>query len=180
MKRNKTSMDDNHFELYRLELKLAMNQLMSAWGRCNELFLDSRFDCNDFIVDNYPFDKSFDEIPVRKWCESVIDRLDEITPSLAAQLEFIEHQKFLASGDLGTENQSIFQIQMVDNDGNKSLIKDVFESPLVFNSATAAEAFIKRAWRRYEGFRLEVVAKEPSTNELKPQRKTKVEREETL
>lgn len=60
-----------------LNMLNAVQSFRSAWGKCNEVFSDIRIDCNDYIVDGYPFDKSFDEIDVDEWCDKVIENISK-------------------------------------------------------------------------------------------------------
>lgn len=62
---------------YEKKLKESMEDLKKAWNKCLDIFNGYDFDCNDYIVENYPFKSSFDEINVAEWCTTVIDNIKE-------------------------------------------------------------------------------------------------------
>ena len=62
-------------EEYEKELKESMEDLKNVWKKCLNLFYNCDFDCNDYIVENYPFDSSFDEVSVEDWCDTVIGKI---------------------------------------------------------------------------------------------------------
>lgn len=64
-------------EEYEKELKESMEDLKNVWKKCLNLFYNCDFDCNDYIVENYPFDSSFDEVSVEDWCDTVIGKIRE-------------------------------------------------------------------------------------------------------
>jgi hypothetical protein len=55
----------------------ALSALKSAWFQCEKSFSDSNINCNDFIVENFPFQESFDDINVFEWVNSSIDKLQK-------------------------------------------------------------------------------------------------------
>lgn len=64
-------------EEYEKKLKESMEDLKNVWNKCLNIFNGSDFDCNEYIVENYPFESSFDEINVEDWCDTVIDKIRE-------------------------------------------------------------------------------------------------------
>lgn len=61
-----------------MSIKECFNNLGDAWYKCIEVMnnLDANIDINDFICGykeytTYPFDKSFDEISMFNWIESI-------------------------------------------------------------------------------------------------------------
>lgn len=64
-------------EEYEKELKETMQELKKVWKKCLEVFDNCDFDCNDYIVENYPFNSSFDEINVTDWCDTIVDKIKE-------------------------------------------------------------------------------------------------------
>lgn len=64
-------------EEYEKELKETMQELKKVWKKCLEVFDNCDFDCNDYIVENYPFNSSFDEINVEDWCDTIVDKIKE-------------------------------------------------------------------------------------------------------
>jgi hypothetical protein len=53
----------------------ALEKLRSAWIDCDYAFGNSDIDCNDYIVDYYPFDKSFDDMDTIFWIDNCIELL---------------------------------------------------------------------------------------------------------
>lgn len=65
-----------NFSKYRIELQNKLRNFQESFNELKENFEDTDlFDCNDFICDNYPFEKSFDEIMVDDWINSINDKL---------------------------------------------------------------------------------------------------------
>lgn len=64
-------------EIYKQKMTSALIDFQNAYNKLVELFNDCDNDCNNYICDNYPFEKSFDEIPVDDWVNSTIDNLDK-------------------------------------------------------------------------------------------------------
>ena len=64
-------------EEYEKELKESMENFKKVWKKCLNLFNSCDFDCNDYIVENYPFESSFDEINVEDWCDTIIDSIKQ-------------------------------------------------------------------------------------------------------
>lgn len=62
-------------EEYEKELKETMQEFKKVWIKCLEIFYDCDNDCNQYIVEKYPFDSSFDEINVIEWCDTIIDKI---------------------------------------------------------------------------------------------------------
>ena len=59
----------------------AVLNLKAAWAELSYCFSSIDFEANDYIVDGYPFHKSFDELDVTTWCQDVADRLSrELEP----------------------------------------------------------------------------------------------------
>lgn len=58
----------------------ALKELKVAWCYCNEVFSNIHFKTNDYIKDNYPFEKSFDEIDVIAWVEGSIENIRNNLP----------------------------------------------------------------------------------------------------
>lgn len=52
---------------YEETLMKRMYAFLKAYDDLVELFDGEEIDCNDYITDDYPFDKSFDEINVSDW-----------------------------------------------------------------------------------------------------------------
>lgn len=69
-----------------LEMKKALTELKTSWGYCLEAF-EKCDEVNDYIVDKYPFDKSFDEINVIDWVDGCLDR---ISKDISKKLTFRE------------------------------------------------------------------------------------------
>lgn len=58
----------------------AIRQFVDAWDNLATIFycdVDGVGDVNDIISDKYPFDKSFDEIPIDDWYESIMIALKQ-------------------------------------------------------------------------------------------------------
>lgn len=62
--------------------KIRLRNLREAWLECEEEFSNIYTDCNDYMCDNYPFHKSFDEIDVCLWTATSIKKLNELIISL--------------------------------------------------------------------------------------------------
>lgn len=71
---------ENRAEQLR-EISAAVKELRNAWHRCHDIFTDYDGDINDIVVDEYPFQKSFDEYysDVEAWALSVVHKVrDEL------------------------------------------------------------------------------------------------------
>jgi len=66
-----------------IEMKSALINLKSAWTRCVNAFSNIFIDCNDYIkgdeysLDEYPFDMSFNEINVAGWADASIEKIEK-------------------------------------------------------------------------------------------------------
>lgn len=69
--------DDYTKTRYLNELKDAMINFVKAWYELEEVFSNIYYDCNEYIVDKYPFHLSFDEIDVYDWRDSVIELIEK-------------------------------------------------------------------------------------------------------
>jgi len=64
-----------------IEMKGALTNLKSAWTRCVDAFSNIYINCNDYILgneyalDEYPFDMSFDEINVAGWVDASLEKI---------------------------------------------------------------------------------------------------------
>ena len=71
------------FEKYKENLLAKLLQLKNAYDELNEFFdREEEFDCNDFICDDYPFDKSFNELAIADWTYTIEDKLNEYEKKL--------------------------------------------------------------------------------------------------
>ncbi len=52
-------------------------KLQNAWSDVSECFNNNTIDCNDYICDGYPFEKSFDDINIFEWINNSIDNLQK-------------------------------------------------------------------------------------------------------
>lgn len=59
------------------ELKNALIKLRKAWIETVSAMSNIDFDCNDYIIEDYPFEQSFDEIDVINWIDKSIKKIDE-------------------------------------------------------------------------------------------------------
>lgn len=80
-------------EQYEQELKASMLDLRNAWIRCSYIFGNIYYDCNDYITDNYPFDKSFDDIDTINWIDKVIDNIEKSQNKEIANVFKVEKEK---------------------------------------------------------------------------------------
>ena len=67
------------FEEYKKELTQKVFNFIKAYDELNTLFVDNEdFDCNDFICDDYPFEKSFDEyfLKLSDWDMKIKENLE--------------------------------------------------------------------------------------------------------
>lgn len=58
--------------------KTRLEKLRKAWLECEEEFSNIYADCNDYICDDYPFHRSFDEIDVDLWATTSIEKLNRL------------------------------------------------------------------------------------------------------
>ena len=58
-------------------MKTALYRLREAWFECRNSFYTYKVDCNKYIAEYYPFDKSFDEIDVNKWILNSVGKITE-------------------------------------------------------------------------------------------------------
>ena len=72
---NNNSFTPEEIREAKLELCKAMTQLSEAWIACLDAISNIAIEANDYIVDEYPFDKSFDDLSVCEWCDSVREKL---------------------------------------------------------------------------------------------------------
>lgn len=64
------------FYVYKEKLIILLENLQQAHEALRELFDEEEtFDCNDFICDDYPFEKSFEEINIADWIYSISKNL---------------------------------------------------------------------------------------------------------
>lgn len=68
-----------NFKVYKSEFLKKLNNFIRAYEDLEAIFENDEFDCNNFIVDNYPFEKSFDEYMqnLGDWQESIIENLNK-------------------------------------------------------------------------------------------------------
>ena len=66
-----------NFKEYKEQFILKLNNFIRAYEELEEVF-ENDIDCNNFICENYPFEKSFDEYLTRlyEWQESIMQNLD--------------------------------------------------------------------------------------------------------
>ena len=64
---------------YKEEMKKRMENFKKAYEDLVELFEDEDNEANDYIIDNFPFEKSFDEylIGIYDWVNSTEEKLDK-------------------------------------------------------------------------------------------------------
>lgn len=67
------------FEEYKKQMKLRLFNFIEAYSDLEALFERDEFECNDFICDDYPFEKSFDEylIAIMDWKNSIEENLEK-------------------------------------------------------------------------------------------------------
>lgn len=64
------------FNNYKAKLLAKLLQLKNAHDELKAFFDEEEdFDCNDFICDDYPFEKSFDEINIDDWIYAIASNL---------------------------------------------------------------------------------------------------------
>lgn len=80
-------------EEYEKELKSSLLDLREAWIRCLYIFGNIYHDCNDYITNNYPFDKSFDEIEVITWIDSTLENIEKNSKQEKDTIFIIEKNK---------------------------------------------------------------------------------------
>lgn len=66
-------------ENYKLKLQEAMLNFKKAYDDLVDLFYDCDNECNDYIVDEYPFEESFDEyqLKIGDWVEATLNKIKE-------------------------------------------------------------------------------------------------------
>lgn len=57
-------------------MKTALYKLREAWFECRNSFYTCKVDCNKYIAEHYPFDKSFGEIEVNKWVLNSVAKIN--------------------------------------------------------------------------------------------------------
>ena len=64
---------------YKKQMEERMNNLINAIEDLEDLFEEEGFECNDYIQDDYPFEKSFDEylIAISDWKNSIEEKLEK-------------------------------------------------------------------------------------------------------
>lgn len=78
------------FENFKDKLMHKLENFQKAYNELSEFFeQEEKFDCNDFICDDYPFEKSFDEIQVSDWVYTVEEKLE-------SKLEQLTNEKYEA------------------------------------------------------------------------------------
>lgn len=66
------------FRQYRENLLAKLYQFKNAHEELVEFFEDNEnFECNDFICNDYPFDKSFNELAIANWVNTIEEKLDK-------------------------------------------------------------------------------------------------------
>lgn len=60
---------------YKMQLLAKINSFKEAYNDLKTLFESDADDCNKYICDNYPFDKSFDELNISDWINSIEENL---------------------------------------------------------------------------------------------------------
>ena len=63
--------------IFETKLKNAIEDLSKVWNEIVELCYDAEIDINDYIVKNYPFHCSFDEINIDDWKNSVLENIEK-------------------------------------------------------------------------------------------------------
>lgn len=91
---------------YKEELKAAIQDFKNSFNRLVELFGDADNDANDYICDEYPFDKSFDELAVDAWADATCANLHQDEKSLTIEYtenttgkRFVEFDADVNAGD---------------------------------------------------------------------------------
>lgn len=74
-------------EEYERKLLESIKELKKAWINCLDVFDGGEYDCNEYIVEKYPFEESFDEIGVIDWCDSVIEKVENKKEILHNEIE---------------------------------------------------------------------------------------------
>ena len=60
----------------KIELQNALIQLRTAWINTLHAMSNIDIDCNDYIIDKYPFEESFDDIDVIDWIDESCEKLE--------------------------------------------------------------------------------------------------------
>ena len=63
------------FNEYKEKLSKALNKFLESYNELKELFEDDDNECNDYICDDYPFEKSFDEYGISDWVYATEENL---------------------------------------------------------------------------------------------------------
>lgn len=66
-------------EQYQKELKKAMLDFENSYKKLVDLCYDDNNDINDYIVEDYPFNCSLDELGIEGWAEMTVEKIDEKT-----------------------------------------------------------------------------------------------------
>jgi hypothetical protein len=66
-------------EIFENKVKMieSLKALKSSWLQCETAFSNTCIDCNEYITDSFPFDKSFNDINVYEWVNNSIDKLEK-------------------------------------------------------------------------------------------------------
>ena len=62
--------------VFENKLKKAIEDLSTVWEEIIELCYDTEIDINDYIVKDYPFNCSFDEIDIDSWKYSILKTIE--------------------------------------------------------------------------------------------------------
>ena len=64
------------FKEYKKKMLEGFSKFMEAYDNLVEIFYDDEFECNDFITKNYPFERSFDDLCIGHWRDTVEEKLN--------------------------------------------------------------------------------------------------------
>ena len=87
-----------------LELLYATEQLKKAWIRFSRACSDAYVECNDYIADDYPFDKSFDEIDTFTWFDSIIKNIKNGANKVLSMTVYCDSTRLFTEEECETEN----------------------------------------------------------------------------
>ena len=65
-----------NFNEFKYNLLNEVNNFKKSFTALKEIFDTSDIDVNKFICEDYPFDKSFEELHISEWCDSINRCLD--------------------------------------------------------------------------------------------------------
>ena len=63
-------------EQYKKALKSAMEDFRNSYRKIIDLCYDSNNNINDYIVEDYPFNLSFDELEIEQWVATTIEKIN--------------------------------------------------------------------------------------------------------